>query len=510
MATISEQLNTIETSVNDIRTVAGVGTEVAVDQVANVVRNQKEGLEAEVSTLNNTVAEKDATIASLNEQLANSSGAGESDIYLVKSIAERDALQVDEGKLCLVYENLSGPYTGGSLYEIKILEKLYIPVGAYDNIEITSADGMETLTFNVMADSDFGNVDIRYQNNNTGENFSTYYSSGGVVNGNLTFTINNSSSAKIKAGDIFDMTGGTISHQGYAQYAFLNYKITFEGIFKYNGNSWELIEAGLAALPESVLSGKFYSDTGVHEGALLELNTFEALKSKWNVINSINSSEALTSSNVAYLFQNDGNFNTLRFAQCLDVSGLNKISSMFSQFGYRSNIVIPEGFVYDLTSWDVSNIAYFVDTFSSFLYNNSSAASNFKRFDISNWNPTTVDSYCRMFSKANIGKEIDCSSLTSGTKETGVYIESMFSENTSVERILIPNITIVRNPQKIFYNCTALKYIDMRNFILDKDYGNMFTGVPADCEIIVKDDATKNIIVNAYSHLTNVKTVVEL
>jgi hypothetical protein len=183
---------------------------------------------------------------------------------------------------------------------------------------------------------------------------------------------------------------------------------------------------------------------------------------------------------------------------------------MFSQFGYGGNIVIPEGFVYDLTGWDVSNVSYFVDTFASFLYNNSSAATNFKRFDISNWNPTIVDSYCRMFSKANIGKEIDCSSLTSGTKENGVYIESMFSENKSVERILIPNITIVRVPEKLFYNCTALKYIDMRNLVLDRNYSNMFTGVPANCEIIVKDDATRNIIVGAYSHLTNVKTVAEL
>jgi hypothetical protein len=38
---------------------------------------------------------------------------------------------------------------------------------------------------------------------------------------------------------------------------------------------------------------------------------------------------------------------------------------------------------------------------------------------------------------------------------------------------------------------------------------SMFDGVPADCLIIVKDDTQKEWLTNAFSQLTNVKTVAE-
>ena len=71
---------------------------------------------------------------------------------------------------------------------------------------------------------------------------------------------------------------------------------------------------------------------------------------------------------------------------------------------------------------------------------------------------------------------------------------------------------------RMFGYCINLRFIDMRKMTLDAvpslSTSGMFgasanNGVPNDCEIIVKDETQKNLITNAFSRLTNVKTVAE-
>ena len=77
------------------------------------------------------------------------------------------------------------------------------------------------------------------------------------------------------------------------------------------------------------------------------------------------------------------------------------------------------------------------------------------------------------------------------------------------------NTNIITDVSDLFDGCVNLRHIDMRNFDFTKvtRYSDMFGYrrlVPADCEIIVKDDTAKTWITSKFSRLTNVKTVAEL
>lgn len=70
--------------------------------------------------------------------------------------------------------------------------------------------------------------------------------------------------------------------------------------------------------------------------------------------------------------------------------------------------------------------------------------------------------------------------------------------------------------QGMFQGCISLTHLDIRNFDFTKAQinANVFGGntsnyVPANCEIIVKDERQKNWIATYNSRLTNVKTVDE-
>ena len=63
----------------------------------------------------------------------------------------------------------------------------------------------------------------------------------------------------------------------------------------------------------------------------------------------------------------------------------------------------------------------------------------------------------------------------------------------------------------VFNGCSSLTSLDIRNFDFAKvtSYSGMFTSVPSNCEIIVKDDTAKEWVLARRSDFVNVKTVVE-
>lgn len=71
----------------------------------------------------------------------------------------------------------------------------------------------------------------------------------------------------------------------------------------------------------------------------------------------------------------------------------------------------------------------------------------------------------------------------------------------------------IRSYYGAFQYSSSLQYVDIRswNITSDKNVKCMFQGVPADCLIIVKDDAVRSVILAGEnnSHLTNIKTVAE-
>jgi surface protein len=90
----------------------------------------------------------------------------------------------------------------------------------------------------------------------------------------------------------------------------------------------------------------------------------------------------------------------------------------------------------------------------------------------------------------------------------------MFSQCSSLTSLDLSSFDTskVTNMGNMFYSCKNLKYLDIRNFTFSgvSSYGNMFSSVPADCEIIVKDDGARSWILTRRSDFTNVKTVTEV
>ena len=168
--------------------------------------------------------------------------------------------------------------------------------------------------------------------------------------------------------------------------------------------------------------------------------------------------------------------------------------------------------------------------------------------DLSQFTPTALTSVATMFEQSKIQsvsfKNITssqlrdfgqmfygCTNLTSldlgiettangGTAvATRILLGEMFRNCTSLTQLDLSGLIIntrIYNTSNMFTGCTNLTKIDLRNLKLDNVYTktNMFgssssDGVPDNCLIIVKDDASKTALTSVFTRLTNIKTVAE-
>ncbi len=87
----------------------------------------------------------------------------------------------------------------------------------------------------------------------------------------------------------------------------------------------------------------------------------------------------------------------------------------------------------------------------------------------------------------------------------------MFNRCSNLEEVDLSNITTSANVDVkfMFANCLNLKRLDIRNWAINKittsgNYTDIFTNVPIDCQIIVKDASCRTWIKNRKSTFTNV------
>lgn len=94
-------------------------------------------------------------------------------------------------------------------------------------------------------------------------------------------------------------------------------------------------------------------------------------------------------------------------------------------------------------------------------------------------------------------------------------VNSCFKNCVNLKEIDISmwNTNGLRNIGNLFNGCSSLQKCDVRSIeftkstITTKD--NVFTGIPSNCLVIVKDSDQKTWVQTNYSNLTNVKTVAE-
>lgn len=126
----------------------------------------------------------------------------------------------------------------------------------------------------------------------------------------------------------------------------------------------------------------------------------------------------------------------------------------------------------DLSEFDSSNITNMGSTFDSCF--------DLETVDLSGLDTSNVTDMSSMFNACMSLTELDLSSFDTSK---------------------------VTNTFRMFNQCTNLMYLNLSN----ADFSNvtlttnMFAGIPANCEIIVKDQAAKDFVLDVRHNLTNVK-----
>ncbi len=150
----------------------------------------------------------------------------------------------------------------------------------------------------------------------------------------------------------------------------------------------------------------------------------------------------------------------------------------------------------------VSRVCYHCDNLETFSMKNLALSST-----NSNIYLDSMLAYCPKL------KTVDCSGW--GSTKAHNY-PSLFRECTSLESIIFDHRCLetkwVNDISYMCYNCTSLKFADFRGIQFthaDNRHTDAFTGVPADCLIIVGTDADKTSLSSFFPHLTNIKTVAE-
>ena len=161
--------------------------------------------------------------------------------------------------------------------------------------------------------------------------------------------------------------------------------------------------------------------------------------------------------------------------------------------------------------------------------------SSLTSLDLSNFDTSNVTDMMEMFYNCSSLDSLDLSSFN--TSNVTDMME-MFYNCSSLDSLDLSNFDTsnVTNMNNMFASCTALKTLDIRNFTFaqlpdDDEYNwsifgetRLYKLIPADCKIIVKDDAVRNWIKSAKyatgfgskdyatygDYLTNIKTVAEL
>lgn len=228
------------------------------------------------------------------------------------------------------------------------------------------------------------------------------------------------------------------------------------------------------------------------------------------------------------MFYNDTVLSTFTFATGLDTSVLKTVTSMFNNCTELTTI--------DLTNFDLSNVEYINDMFNycikltsvtfgnynlnkvktlNSLFSNCTLLTTITNFPLITSNTCTSTS--AMFYGCTGLTTLDLSNFKTQALRT---MTSMFANCSNLTSINLCNVNTNVNTNygnNMFTGCTSLTHLDMRSYDLHKvtTRTNMFgssasDGPPDNCEIIVKDNNSKQWFTAYFPRFTNVKTVDEL
>lgn len=159
-----------------------------------------------------------------------------------------------------------------------------------------------------------------------------------------------------------------------------------------------------------------------------------------------------------------------------------------------------------LNSIDLSNVNTSEVTYMGNLFFGCSSLLN---LDLTNFSTSSAVDIHAMFENCSALKNINLNSFDT-SKATN--FQQLFKNNSSLTRLDLSSFKTsqVCNMQEMFSGCSSLSYLDISSFEFvglstEADWDNMFTDVPADCEILVKDETAKSWLNTNFPTMTNVK-----
>ena len=181
----------------------------------------------------------------------------------------------------------------------------------------------------------------------------------------------------------------------------------------------------------------------------------------------------------------------VKFAKDFDTSSFSTLKGLF----VLNNLIET----LDLSMFKTENV---VDMSYMFEQNSKLKAVNITGFNTSNVNTSEV-----MFRSCPSLTEIK--GLNSLTFENLTNAYSMFNGCSSLTVIDLSSFAPMNSfgCNGMFYQCSSLKKLNLSSLDFSKisSSGDMFTGVPTDCEILVKDESAKTWMNTNFPTMTNVK-----
>ena len=359
----------------------------------------------------------------------------------------------------------------------------YIPITvAMDTSNVTSASGCFSGCSNLKS------LDLRNWDTSKIENFTSIFQGCSNLEELLGYETMVTSSAKDIAGFFgdcskltnIDLSGWDTSNVINFTHMFYGLRVNTINIKPLNFTSAEHIE-GLFCGNPSLTS--------------IEANTSQIIGTKEKPINIgqlFASATGIQNINLDFLsgyftnysyegmFQGCSNVETIDLSTIKLISGTNHIgqfNNMFKDCTSLTTIIGLETLGEDINISDANN--YLAGMFEG--------CTSLETINMSNWQNCTIGGSIGLMC-------LNCSSLKNAN------LQSINGD--------------VRNLSQTFRGCSSLETLDLRNANLSTvasyGWGNSFTDVPLNCEIIVKDQASKEAILSHFPNLTNVKLVSEL
>lgn len=480
-------------------------------------------------------AKTDAQHKITNETLENYSafvdsitgGGGQTNIYRVPTIAQRNLINANENDMCVVADN-----TLGNWEETTNSSNIIFP----EEVELSSAY-MDWFDSMLRADQSSGvNFDGQISINQNefrldgwGDTINVrvnYYSDDGII-----YTRKSIEAEDTSTGDsLVDVDTINLPFNVYIDgnwtdevgYFMQTGQETFDGLFIYKNSSWQYAYVGVNTNAVDLFKGKLaYTNNGFVNGTLGITIDNNLLNTTYKEI-----CECINNYQPANLYQEFINYagTKLPITKIIDTTN---VTSMAGTFFACKNLTSL-----DLSSWNTSNVVTLIEMF--YLCNslvslnvsnwNTSKVTNIQStfsgcnsltsLDVSNWDVSKVNGFQTTFRFCSSLTSLDLTSwdVSSGTNFVGMFKGCTGLTSLDLSNFEAPNVTRV---EEMFSGCTNLMRLDIRKFNCSRIttasyYKDMFLNVPNNCLIIVKDNTMKNWVTSKFSNLTNVKTPSEL